>query len=204
MIGIINFGYGNIQSITNALNDSGIKSKVLSESKEVKNFDKLILPGVGSFKTCFEKLVEYGWKSEIQNHIAKKNYLLGICLGMQLMFEWGEEDGGSQGLGIFKGEVKKIEINKFEKLPHVGWNNIKLEKKNELFNGINYDVDYYFIHSFECLPKNKSEIIATTEFGNKKKIIASVSNHKNIYGTQFHPEKSPPNGLKILKNFNNL
>ena len=204
MIGIINFGYGNIQSITNALNESEINNTVISQSNEVKKFKKLILPGVGSFKTCFEKLVEYGWKSEILEHVDKNKHLLGICLGMQLMFEWGEEDGGSEGLGIFKGKVKKIEIENSEKLPHVGWNNIELQKDSDLFKGINNNVDYYFIHTFECLLETQSEIIATTEYGNRKKIIAAISNKKNVFGTQFHPEKSPPNGLKILKNFNNL
>ena len=203
MIGIINFGYGNIQSIINALNDAEIKSKVLSKSTEIKKFEKLILPGVGSFKTCFDKLEKYGWKSEILEYIDKQKFLLGICLGMQLLFQWGEEDGGSNGLAIFKGKVKKIKIDSFEKLPHVGWNNIKLERESKLFEGINGNVDYYFIHTFECLPENKSEIIATTEYGTKK-IIASISNNKNVYGTQFHPEKSPPNGLKILGNFNRL
>ena len=117
MIGIINFGYGNIQSIINALNEAEIKSKVLSESTEVQKYEKLILPGVGSFKTCFEKLVEYGWKSEILEYIDKQKFLLGICLGMQLLFQWGEEDGGSNGLGVFKGKVKKIKIDNFGKLP---------------------------------------------------------------------------------------
>ena len=116
MIGIINFGYGNIQSIINALNDAEIKSKVLSKSTEIKKFEKLILPGVGSFKTCFEKLEKYGWKSEILEYIDKQKFLLGICLGMQLLFQWGEEDGGSNGLGVFKGNVKKIKIDNFGKL----------------------------------------------------------------------------------------
>ena len=203
MIGIINFGYGNIQSIINALNDAEIKSKVLSESTEVQKYEKLILPGVGSFKTCFEKLVEYGWKSEILEYIDNQKFLLGICLGMQLLFQWGEEDGGSNGLGIFKGKVKKIKIDNFGKLPHIGWNNIRLERESKLFKGINGNVDYYFIHTFECLPENKSEIIATTDYG-ARRIIASISNNKNVYGTQFHPEKSPPNGLKILNNFNSF
>tara|TARA_Y100001958_G_C21155491_1_gene490639 strand:+ start:36 stop:647 length:612 start_codon:yes stop_codon:yes gene_type:complete len=203
MIGIINFGYGNIQSIINALNDAEIKSKVLSKSTEVQKFEKLILPGVGSFKTCFEKLVEYGWKSEILEYIDNQKFLLGICLGMQLLFQWGEEDGGSNGLGIFKGKVKKIKIDNFGKLPHIGWNNIRLERESKLFKGINGNVDYYFIHTFECLPENKSEIIATTDYG-ARRIIASISNNKNVYGTQFHPEKSPPNGLKILNNFNSF
>ena len=120
------------------------------------------------------------------------------------MFEWGDEDGGSQGLNIFKGKVKKIETKNDEKLPHVGWNNIQLERENELFRGISNNVDYYFIHTYECLTENKSEIIATTEYGERKNIIASISNGKNVYGTQFHPEKSPPNGLKILKNFDSF
>ena len=137
MIGIINFGYGNIQSIINALNDAEIKSKVLSKSSEIKKFEKLILPGVGSFKTCFEKLEKYGWKSEILEYIDKQKFLLGICLGMQLLFQWGEEDGGSNGLRqLFKGKVKN-KIDSFEKLPHVGWNNIKLERESKLFKGIN-------------------------------------------------------------------
>ena len=201
MIGIINFGYGNIQSIINAFNSAELKSKVLSKSSDVKNFQKLILPGVGSFKTCFEKLEKYGWRSEILEHVDKNKDLLGICLGMQLMFEWGEEDGGSEGLGIFRGKVKKIIIDTSEKLPHVGWNRINFKKESNLFKNINKDVDYYFIHTFECLPENNLEIVATTEYGKNQSIVASISNNKNVYGTQFHPEKSPPNGLKILKNF---
>ena len=169
MLGIINFGYGNIQSIINALNTAELSSKVLTKSSEVKNFQKLILPGVGSFKTCYEKLVEYGWRSEILEHVDKNKDLLGICLGMQLMFEWGEEDGGTEGLGIFRGKVKKIIIDKSEKLPHVGWNRIYFKKESNLFKNISEEVDYYFIHTFECLPENNFEVVATTKYGKNKR-----------------------------------
>ena len=204
MIGIINFGYGNIQSIINALSNIEVESKVITKCQDIKKFNKIILPGVGSFKTCYQELVNTGWKSEILNYVNKEKFLLGICLGMQLMFEWGEEDGGSEGLNLFKGKVSQIKIKDEEKIPHVGWNNIDFKKENGIFKGINKDVDYYFVHSYECKPKNKSEIIATFKYGIHKEIVASISNNKNIFGTQFHPEKSPPNGLKILKNFNDL
>ena len=204
MIGIINFGYGNIQSIINALDEIEVGSKVIKNPKDILKFSKIILPGVGSFKTCFQELVKMGWKHEIHEYLNKEKYLLGICLGMQLMFEWGEEDRGSEGLNLFKGKVSKLKVSNLEKVPHVGWNNISLKKKSHLFKNINEDVDYYFTHSYMCVPENKSDITATFQYGLENVIVASVSNEKNIYGTQFHPEKSPPNGLRILKNFDNL
>ena len=146
-----------------------------------------------------ENLLEKGWDKKIFEHTSKKKPFLGICLGMQLLFDWGEEDGGCKGLGLIAGKVVKMKNIKNRKLPHVGWNRLYLKKKHPIFDNVRNNVDFYFVHSYECLPENESNIISTSSY--ETEILSCVSNGDNVVGTQFHPEKSPPNGLKILKNF---
>lgn len=204
MIGIVNYGFGNIGSIVNALNRVDIQNKIIENPKKTSSFSHLILPGVGSFKKSMEVLVNNGWSQEIAKFIKKGNFLFGICLGMQLLFKEGYEDGFSEGLGLIDGQVKKIKISQNQVLPHVGWNNLTNMKEDDLiFKNIRKNADYYFDHSYECLPLNKKIIIAETSFGLEKKIV-SIVKYENIYGIQFHPEKSPPNGLNLLSNFYNI
>ena len=199
MIGIINFGLGNLGSILNSFEQINCKAKILEKSEEIKKVDHLILPGVGSFKMGIQNLITKNWDKYIFEHIQKNKPLLGICLGMQLLFEWGSEDGGAKGLGYISGEVKKINIKSGKKLPHVGWNKLKFLSTHPIFENVRDHVDYYFVHSFECNPKNTSNIISKTDYFDE--FVSCVSNGHSVVGTQFHPEKSPPNGLKILKNF---
>ena len=199
MIGVINFGLGNLGSVINSFNEIKAEVKIISNPKEIDNFDRIILPGVGSFRLGMENLLEKGWDKKIFEHTSKKKPLLGICLGMQLLFDWGEEDGGCKGLGLIAGKVVKMKNLKNRKLPHVGWNKLNLKKKHPIFDNVRNNVDFYFVHSYECLPENESDIISTSSY--ETEILSCVSNGDNVVGTQFHPEKSPPNGLKILKNF---
>ena len=151
-----------------------------------------------------DEIKKQGWEKHIKTFVSQGKYLLGICLGMQLLFDEGEEDGASKGLGLINGSVKKIIPGKEEALPHVGWNNIINVKKNHnLFENISKDADYYFDHSYECIPLKAEVILSETNYGINKKFVSIVCD-KNIYGIQFHPEKSPPNGLFLLKNFINI
>tara|TARA_B100001063_G_scaffold244815_1_gene278664 strand:- start:1155 stop:1616 length:462 start_codon:yes stop_codon:yes gene_type:complete len=151
-----------------------------------------------------EVIKKQGWENHIKTSVDQGKYILGICLGMQLLFDNGEEDGTSKGLGLINGNVKKMIPGKDEALPHVGWNNIINVKKNHsLFEKISKNADYYFDHSYECIPLNAEVILSETNYGINKKFVSIVSD-KNIYGIQFHPEKSPPNGLFLLKNFLNI
>jgi glutamine amidotransferase len=199
MIGIIDFGLGNLGSILNSFEDINCKAKILKSCEEIRTINHLILPGVGSFRVGMQNLIQNGWDKYIFEHTKKKKPLLGICLGMQLLFDWGTEDGGYKGLGYIKGKVDKMEIIEKRKLPHVGWNKLNFLKKHPIFKDVKEHVDYYFVHSYECISQNELNIISKTEY--EKEFISCVSNGDSIVGTQFHPEKSPPNGLKILKNF---
>ena len=204
MIGIINYGHGNIGSIENALSKINSKYSVITNPESLLSYTHLILPGVGSFTKCMDEIKKQGWEKHIKTFVSQGKYLLGICLGMQLLFDEGEEDGASKGLGLINGSVKKIIPGKEEALPHVGWNNIINVKKNHnLFENISKDADYYFDHSYECIPLKAEVILSETNYGINKKFVSIVCD-KNIYGIQFHPEKSPPNGLFLLKNFINI
>ena len=201
MIGVINFGLGNLGSIINSFEEIDANIKIISDPKDIDNVEHLILPGVGSFRLGMKNLLNKGWDKKIFSHVEKQKPLLGICLGMQLLFDRGEEDGECKGLGLIKGKVIKMKSMKNRKLPHVGWNQLNFKNKHPIFEKVRDNVDYYFVHSYECLVENSSNIISTSNYHTE--ILSCVSDGKNIVGTQFHPEKSPPNGLKILKNFLN-
>jgi|TARA_B110000259_G_C13988531_1_gene391480 glutamine amidotransferase len=201
MIGVINFGLGNLGSIINSFKEINANIKIISDPKDIDNIEHLILPGVGSFRLGMKNLLNKGWDKKIFSHVEKQKPLLGICLGMQLLFNRGEEDGECKGLGLIKGKVIKMKSMKNRKLPHVGWNQLNFKNKHPIFEKVRDNVDYYFVHSYECLVENNSNIISTSNYHTE--ILSCVSNGNNIVGTQFHPEKSPPNGLKILKNFLN-
>lgn len=204
MISVINYGFGNIGSIANALDRINIENKIIERPSDIHDYSHIILPGVGSFKKSMEVLNKMGWVDEIKTYVENGNFLVGICLGMQILFNEGEEDGFSKGLGFIEGTVSKIKTERDEILPHVGWNNlVNTSYKDFIFSNIKKNVDYYFDHSYECIPSNKDVIIAETQYGSGKN-FASIVKNKNIYGIQFHPEKSPPNGLNLLSNFSKL
>ena len=194
---IIDYDTGNIASISNAINRIGAKYIVSNSKNEIKNSTHLILPGVGSFKQAINNLKKTKLISTIENEVfIIKKPILGICVGMQLMFEKSYEDGEHDGLAWFKGTVNKIITSNQFKTPHVGWNNVK-DCKDILLKDCK-DLNFYFDHNYECIPKDKKTIKSYTEYG---KLICSSVSLKNIYAVQFHPEKSQLDGLRLLKTF---
>jgi len=157
-----------------------------------------VLPGVGSFHAAMQNIIDSGWVDAIQKFAGTSRPILGICLGMQLLFEWGDEHGPTDGLGLIEGSVVRLEPMQPNKIPHVGWNNLTHVKPHPLFEGIKPQVDFYFVHSYHCVANNADNILATCDFGGN--FIASVA-HNSIVGMQFHPEKSQPSGMRILENF---
>ncbi len=190
---------GNIRSLQNALNYLGYDSKVTSIPEEIQTSNILILPGVGSFGQAMKNINNYGLKDVITEVAINKGIpFLGICLGMQLLANCGEEDGINSGLGLIPGKVLKFKSNKI-RLPHIGFNSLKYRNKSSnIFQNIQNNSDFYFVHSFYYECQNESNIIGTTEYGDE---FVSAINKDNIYGFQFHPEKSQSNGLLLLNNF---
>lgn len=206
-IAIIDYESGNLKSVSkavelasnNILNKSDVK--IINSANELKNFDKIVLPGQGSFKQCYQSLLSIeGMIDELTSAVLEKQKpILGICVGMQLFSSFGEEDGGSKGFDWIKGQVNKINLTeKNLKLPHMGWNNISINQKSKLFSGIENESHFYFVHSFAFDVENEQFISATTNYSTE---IVSAIEKDNIFGTQFHPEKSQANGIKILENF---
>ena len=206
-IAIIDYGSGNLRSVAkafeNANNNLKLNSKIIvtSEPSIIEKSDKVILPGQGSFKDCYLGIKKIKGLNEALNEfvLVKKKPIFGICVGMQLFAKVGYESEETKGFGWIDGVVKKINnINRSLKLPHMGWNEIEIKKDFFLFSGIENKSHMYFVHSYEFLTKEKDCIVATTKYGNS--IVVAV-NKKNIFGTQFHPEKSQKNGIKLLENF---
>ena len=202
-VGIVNYGMGNIKSIENSLLYLGCRFKVLSNPDKISSYSHLILPGVGSFKKAIENLKINGLHQAIQECANNKGInLLGICLGMQLLCESSSEGGFTKGLSLIKNKVEtftKREVGN-KKIPHVGFNQVKIEKDSSLFKHINDNSDFYFDHSFRVIQNNNLKNFQTCEYGTR--FVASFEKD-NIYGTQFHPEKSQSNGLTLIYNFLN-
>ncbi len=201
MIVIIDYGAGNLFSLVSSLKKIGTEAVVSSDRKLISKADRIILPGVGAFGDAVNKLRESGLFDVIIEEASKGKSLLGICLGMQLLFERSFEYGENEGLGLIKGEIRALSEVLHDKLPipHIGWNGLHFIRKSPLFEDLVDGSEVYFVHSFagfDCL----ESLTAATEYGIE--ITAAVSN-KNIHGVQFHPEKSGETGLKILKNFCN-
>ncbi len=203
MIGIIDYGMGNLLSIRNSLEMIGANAEFCNKPDDLMDKDKIILPGVGAFGQAMKNLEKSGLKNALNSRVLEKKIpILGICLGMQLMSDKSEEGGTSKGLGWIKGEVVSIHSDKKSlKIPHVGWNSINTIKRNKLFFGINDKSDFYFLHSYHLVPFYKEQVISTCDYGSK---FASSVNFNNIFGVQFHPEKSQDLGLKLLNNFVNI
>lgn len=190
---IFDYGVGNLLSLKTALEKVGLNTTIGTSAKELAKADAIALPGVGSFTAASSKLDAV--KETLQTKIKDGTPLLGICLGLQLFFEESEEGPGS-GLSFFKG--KNVQLPNTVKVPHMGWNTLNFVQQNELFEGIAEDSYVYFVHSLYPVPVDKSIVCTTTEYGTT--FTSSIAS-KNIYGTQFHPEKSGDIGLKILRNF---
>ena len=196
MVAIIGYGMGNVQSVQKALNAINVESIISDKSEEIAQCSHIILPGVGSFKKAMENLHTKDLVSVLTKEVKeKKKPFLGICLGMQLLAEKGFEDGETNGLGFIEGSVQRIPDNNLP-TTHIGWNNIKVKNK-KYFSDIQ-DNNFYFVHSFCLEPTNSSDVAATVEYGCE---ITAAVQRENVFGTQFHPEKSQMEGLKILKNF---
>ena len=195
---IVDYGVGNLMSVSNAMKFLGFETKVTSDAKELSLADAIILPGVGAFPDAAEKLRAPGLDKVLIAESEEKP-ILGICLGMQLLFERGEEVRACEGLGFIKGSVKRI--NTSLKLPHIGWNSLHFQNNSPLFRGIDEGAYVYFVHSFCGVAEDESQVIARTEYG--VPVVAAVQSG-NVFGTQFHPEKSGEIGLAMLKNFGEM
>ena len=196
-ISIINYNMGNIKSVENAFKHIGADVLVTERFEDLERSAGVVLPGVGAFRDAVSNLKKYGLDGKIFEIIKKGRPFLGICIGLQVLFEYGMEGGKNKGLGIFSGTVERIPSG--VKIPHMGWNKIKILKKDSsLLNGIKDGESFYFVHSFHAVCSNMDIISSTTEYGID---IVSSMEYKNIYGLQFHPEKSSTSGLRILKNF---
>lgn len=201
MIGIIDYDAGNIRSVEKALTYLGEESVVSRDPETLFKADKVILPGVGSFGDAMENLHKYGLVSVIRDMIKEGKPFLGICLGLQLLFESSEESPGVDGLGILKGRILRIPAAQGLKIPHMGWNSLHLQNQGRLFRDIPEEAYVYFVHSYYLKAEEPEIVKAVTSYGTE--IHASVEKD-NVFACQFHPEKSSQTGLKILENFAKL
>lgn len=200
MISVVDYGVGNLHSVAKALEKVGAQARVTSDWKEVGKSDGVVLPGVGAFKDSMDAMHRSDLASAIKDYIASGKPFLGVCVGLQMLFAESEEFGISKGLGIFPGRVVKFAQG--QKVPHMGWNQIQIKKSaNPLLKGLK-DGDYlYFVHSYYVVPENSAIIAAQSSYGTD---FTCMVWEKNVFGTQFHPEKSQTVGLKIYENFKNL
>ena len=204
---IVDYNSGNISSVINSFKEVAkgkVSIEVTSDLGKIKSSDKLVLPGQGSFKSCIDALKNINGLVDTLNEFAinNKKPLLGICVGLQMFASTGYEETETKGLGWISGKVSKINNqNGKYKLPHIGWNQINIVKESKIFKSIENNSHMYFVHSYEFIPEDKNVISATTDYSSS--IVSSVEK-ENIFGTQFHPEKSDKIGLKIISNFINL
>jgi len=206
-VAIVDYNSGNISSVINSFKEAAqdkVNIQITSDLNKIKLSDKVVLPGQGSFKSCIEALNDIEGLVETLNEFAvtNKKPLIGICVGLQMFADVGYEEIETKGLGWISGKVSKIDNqNGKYKLPHIGWNQIEIVKQSKIFENIENNSHMYFVHSYEFIPEDKDIISATTDYSSK--IVCAVEK-ENIFGTQFHPEKSDKSGLKIIKNFINL
>ena len=198
-ISILDIGISNVFSLKTSIENLGFKPKTIKSEEEINDTDKLIFPGVGSFKAAMDKINELKLSNTLRKNIIElKKPFLGICVGMQILANYGYEMGKHEGLGFIKGDVKNLkDLGCKLQIPHVGWNHVKF-KKNKITKNILQNSDFYFTHSFAFCNSIKKEIIGTSNYDCE---IAALINKENIFGTQFHPEKSSKSGKLLLKNF---
>ena len=199
-VAIINYGIGNIRSLYNSLKKIEIEAEIITDPELIYKFDKVFLPGVGSYKDAINMIKKIDWEKPIKNFSSDKNKsLFGICVGMQILSTYGYEHGKSDGLNIIEGDVERMDKQGCDlKLPHIGWNNIKILKNNLITENISNESNFYFVNSYSYRLTGYNGLIATTNYGIE---FPSIINKQNIFGTQFHPEKSSKAGMQILKNF---
>ena len=195
-VAIIDYGVGNLRSVEKAFAATGQEAIVTSNKVELQKAERLVLPGVGAFAACMSALHEYGLVDLVLERVKDGVPMLGVCVGMQMLFEGSEEFGKSEGLGLLKGRVRRFSDDLI--VPQVGWNRIHQNRQHALFSGIVDDSFFYFVHSYFCEPEDDELIVGETSYGRN---YASVVASKNVCGVQFHPEKSQSVGLKMLANF---
>ena len=197
MIAIINYGLGNLHSVQKAVANVGGAAVVTDDAQEIMGADKVVLPGVGAFADGMKGLESRGLVPVVRNVAAQGKPLLGICLGMQLLFEESEEQGHHLGLGLLAGKVVLFQ-DPGVKVPQIGWNQVQIDKQSDLISGINDGEYFYFNHGYYCIPGETRDVLTRTDYGTS---FASAVERETIFGVQFHPEKSQHSGLLILKNF---
>lgn len=198
MIAIIDYGAGNLQSVKKAFDFIGAESVITDNPETINACDKILLPGVGSFGDAMDSMTKKGLVDTVKQNAMSGKPFLGICLGLQLLFEESEESPGVKGLGIFKGKIKKFSPDIGLKIPHIGWNSLEIKQKDTLFKDIPENSYVYFVHSYYLHAEDENEIATVTNYGID---FHSAVGKDNIFATQFHPEKSGDVGLQILRNF---
>ncbi|MEP6755624.1 MAG: imidazole glycerol phosphate synthase subunit HisH [Chthonomonadales bacterium] len=200
MIGIIDYGMGNLRSVYNALDYVGLDAEIVGDAERLADYDHLILPGVGAFALAMQNLHSKNLVTPIREYIAAGKPFLGICLGMQLLASRGIEFGDSEGLNAVPGEVVPMDDLKEFPVPHVGWNNLEIVRNHPVYEGVKKDVDFYFVHSYHFQTPSDEWVIGTTDYGSR--VVAAVAKG-SVVGFQFHPEKSQAGGIALLENFAN-
>lgn len=198
MIAIVDYGMGNLRSVQKAIESLGMEATICTDPTGIAQAERLILPGVGAFRDAIGELQRQSLVEPIKAHIAAGKPFLGICLGLQLLFDVSFEDGTWQGLGVIPGEVVRFKDLPGRKIPHMGWNEVQVQNDSRLFRGIPNGSHFYFVHSYFVVPKAPEVIAAKTDYGGE---FTSVIERGNLFATQFHPEKSQSAGLALLKNF---
>ena len=198
MIAIIDYGAGNLQSVKKALDFIGAENVITNDPKVILSADKILLPGVGSFGDAMDSMAKSGLVEIVKECALSGKSFLGICLGLQLLFEESEESPGVKGLGIFKGKIKRFPNDMGLKIPHIGWNSLEIKQKDGIFKGIPENAYVYFVHSYYLHAEDENDIATVTNYGID---FHSAVGKNNVFATQFHPEKSGDVGLQILRNF---
>ena len=194
-VAVVDYGAGNLHSVRRALERAGAEARLTSDSREIEEADGIVLPGVGSARAAMERLDCLGLSETLREQVRRGKPLLGVCLGMQLLFESSEE-GPTRGLGLLPGRV--VRMGGERKIPHMGWNSLERRAGAALLSGIEDGEYVYFVHSYQALPEVESDVIATTDYEGE---VVAVVGRENIVGTQFHPEKSGETGLRMYVNF---
>jgi glutamine amidotransferase len=204
VIAVLDYDMGNLRSVAKALERAGAKAVVTANARQIKSADALVFPGVGAFIPALKNLTETGLIDAIRESIAMEKPFLGLCLGFQLLFDHSTEGGRRKGLSVINGGVERFSFagkNKNLKIPHMGWNQVAIRSKqaaSTMFNGIANNAYFYFVHSYYGQPSKKADVAATTDYGGD---FCSAIIQGKVWGCQFHPEKSGPTGIKLLKNF---
>lgn len=198
MIKIVDYGMGNLRSVQKAFEKLGHAAEICDQPSQLGSVDKLVLPGVGAFRDAIHEVRRRGFVTPIWDHLASGKPFLGICLGLQMLFDVSYEDGEWPGLGIIPGKVVRFQDQPGLKIPHMGWNQLQITGEPPLFANIPRDAHFYFVHSYHVVPTDRSVVIAESEHG--ERFVAAIGK-SNLWATQFHPEKSQKHGLQLLANF---